>query len=260
MYDFYSLANRDLFIDYATGSSIALEWNGSKASDSAIWNVLWQVILGKEMAMRLQNSYNGATNGFMNKIHTTLIVQDLWLQNVEHVIMDQKLLLRDLKKPETREEVKMAEKFHDAAKKALKKKKYQEAADLYTEAMRIDLSKPAYRSGRAAALLPLKRSAEAEEDAWICKELDPSNPEFSSQLGTAQPQRDKATKAKVLFQRALDLAGKKATKDMRKDLEEATKQVANELNAIEKENNKTTRDRLRKDYLDQDWDDFMGKF
>jgi len=86
----YFLLNRtDIFYQFATTSSlsnIAL----AVGADGALhlWDFLRQVILGYELARRLQRFPNAGLTGFTPRILMTLIVADRWIQNVELVLVE----------------------------------------------------------------------------------------------------------------------------------------------------------------------------
>ncbi|EUC43331.1 hypothetical protein COCMIDRAFT_101084 [Bipolaris oryzae ATCC 44560] len=95
----YSMLNRsDIFVNFLGTSSICLEWNNPKKNGGGIWNFLWQVILAKELARRLENKTEDSwTSGFTPRVLASLIVSDLWLKNVEIVLGEPRFNLADLK-------------------------------------------------------------------------------------------------------------------------------------------------------------------
>ncbi|KAL1914536.1 uncharacterized protein VTP21DRAFT_8161 [Calcarisporiella thermophila] len=83
----YSLLNRqDVFVNFGQVSSVAL----AAYSENNFWNFLWQMILGKELARRLNQFPDASISGFTPKVLTTLIAADCWLNNVEIVLEDLK--------------------------------------------------------------------------------------------------------------------------------------------------------------------------
>ncbi|KAF9458772.1 prion-inhibition and propagation-domain-containing protein [Collybia nuda] len=79
----YSLLNRrDIFANFLQDSSIGGMVLGALPDSPGMWNVLWQIILGKELARRLDNFPDMSMSGFTSKILTTLIASDLWMSNV----------------------------------------------------------------------------------------------------------------------------------------------------------------------------------
>ncbi|OZJ01513.1 hypothetical protein BZG36_05720 [Bifiguratus adelaidae] len=86
----YSLLNRSdgLFSDFVAQSSIG--WH-ALMGPVGLWNFLWQIILGKELARRLEHFPSGDyINGLTPQVLLTLIVSDLWLKNVEIVLVPKK--------------------------------------------------------------------------------------------------------------------------------------------------------------------------
>lgn len=78
-----------------------------------------------------------------------------------------------LKKADTPEEQEKADGYKEQGNRALAAKQYQQAVDLYTEAMEIDLSDPIYRTNMAVALLSLDKNTGARNDASVARQLDP---------------------------------------------------------------------------------------
>src|ERR1700712_1071380 len=101
--DLYSVLNRtDIFADFTESSSVGLQWAGPKEDDSiGFWNFLWQIIIAKELARRLDSSEGNGYTGFTERILASMIISDLWLTNVGIVLTDAKLNTADIKKPET---------------------------------------------------------------------------------------------------------------------------------------------------------------
>ncbi|EUC27059.1 hypothetical protein COCCADRAFT_42093 [Bipolaris zeicola 26-R-13] len=100
----------DIFVNFLGTSSICLEWNNPKKNGGGIWNLLWQVILAKELARRLESKTDGGwTSGFTPRVLASLIVSDLWLRNVEIVLGESRFRLADLKGVENATEKTKAE-------------------------------------------------------------------------------------------------------------------------------------------------------
>lgn len=83
----YELLNRpDQFVDFAQMSSIALAVHGGGVG---LWNFLYQVVLGLELARRLRKFRDDTSmSGFTTQVLSTLIIADIWLHNVDLVLVD----------------------------------------------------------------------------------------------------------------------------------------------------------------------------
>jgi hypothetical protein len=89
--ELYMLLNRrDIFTNFAQSFSISLFLHGGGENSLGIWNFLWQVILGIELARRLERFPDASMTGFTHQILSTLIVSDRWLQSVQLVLVDTK--------------------------------------------------------------------------------------------------------------------------------------------------------------------------
>ncbi|KAK4451186.1 small glutamine-rich tetratricopeptide repeat-containing protein 2 [Podospora aff. communis PSN243] len=258
--DLYHLLNRDdILANFVSESSVGLQWAATGNDSIGLWNFLRQIIIGWELMVRLENLDGGRSyTGFNERILATLIVSDLWLKHVEIVLAEQKIGVKELKKAETPEEKAKAEDFKNKGNEALKKGEFQKAVDLYTEAITIDLTNAIYRCNRAAALLELERWEDAEEDAYITTHLDPKYPKAWSRLGLAILKQGHAKRAKKAFEKALELAGREATPQMRKGLADADEKIKEQVKAINTETDKTKQHALISEHHDQDWE-IVGK-
>ena len=164
-----SLLNRtDIIADFTKKPSIALAWSGPKGEGIGLWHLLWQIIIAKELARRLEHASESYPE-YTPRILASLIISKLWLTNVEIILEDSKINLEDIAKPKTQEELEKAEGFKDKGNEAMKAQKYQKAVDLYTKAINIDLSNSIYRSNRSAAFLSMGMVEEAHNDALVCR-------------------------------------------------------------------------------------------
>ncbi|KFY19217.1 hypothetical protein V493_08076 [Pseudogymnoascus sp. VKM F-4281 (FW-2241)] len=258
--DIYSVLNRtDIFADFTSSSSVGLQWAGPKRDDSiGIWNLLWQIIIAKELARRLDSSEGNGYTGFTERILASMIISDLWLTNVGIILTDERIDTSTIKEPETEVEKAKAEAFKNKGNAALQKKQYQEAIDLYTEAIKIDLGNAVYRCNRSAALFSKEMFEDAEEDAYIAAQLDPKYAKAWSRLGAAHLQLGNFKKAKEAYQRALAVAGKDATNQMRQGLKDVQAKAEEAIKEISEEKDREKRHDLRSKYHDQDWD-IVGK-
>ncbi|KAK3303068.1 uncharacterized protein B0T15DRAFT_419917 [Chaetomium strumarium] len=259
--DLYGVMNRtDIFANFLTESSVGLQW-ASPASDDfiGIWNFLRQIILSWELAVRLEHLDGGRSyTGFTERILANLIISDLWLKHVEIILTDQKIPTEGLKKPDTAEEKAEAEEFKEKGNDAMKRGEYQKAIDLYTEAIKIDLSNAVYRCNRSAALIEMHEFEAAEEDAYIATQLDPKYAKAWSRMGLAILKQGQGKRAKKAYEMALQVAGRDATPAMRKGLADAETRIKEAVEAINTEADDEKAHNLRSAFLDEDWE-IMGK-
>ncbi|KAH9476040.1 Small glutamine-rich tetratricopeptide repeat-containing protein 2 [Psilocybe cubensis] len=251
--DFYSALNRtDIFADFTSESLISMHWCGPRDTVIGIWYMLYQIILAKELALRIGSSENsGSYSGYTPRVLSALIVQDLWLRNVEIVLRDIRIAPQPLVTPENRIK---AEVFKDQGNEALKNGQWQKAVDSYTEALKIDSNNAVYFSNRSAALLSLEDFDGAVYDAFVATRLDPKYAKAWSRLGLAELKRGYGNKAKAAYERAIEVAGSEATTLMKQGLADAKAKIAADIKAINEEKDQEKKDRLRKDFNDQDWD------
>ncbi|KAK4244267.1 small glutamine-rich tetratricopeptide repeat-containing protein 2 [Corynascus novoguineensis] len=259
--DLYSVMNRtDIFANFLTKSSVGMQW-ASPANDEFIglWNFLRQIILSWELAVRLECLDSGDSYaGFTERILANLIISDLWLKHVEIILTDQKISAEGLKKPETDKEKAKAEEFKEKGNDALKRGEYQKAVDLYTEAIKIDLSNAVYRCNRSAALIEINEFEAAEEDAYIATRLDPKYAKAWSRMGMAILKQGQGKRAKRAYEKALRVAGKDASPAMRKGLTDAEAKINETVEVINSEPDEEKAHNLRSAFLDEDWE-IMGK-
>jgi len=250
----FSLLNRtDIFADFTSNSSIGLVWGGPKEEEIGIWNFLWQIIVAKELALRLEHS-SGSASGFTPRVLASLIISKLWLTNVEVILADSKINTEEVAKPKTQKELAKAEGFKTKGNEAMKAQKYKEAVDFYTEAMAIDLRNPIYRSNRSAALLSMGMVEEAHGDALVTTRLDPKYAKGWSRLGFTELKLGNGKRAQASYQRAIEVAGPETTAQMKQGLADSEAKIDADLKAIREEKNLEARDDLRKNFLEQSWD------
>ncbi|KIM22049.1 hypothetical protein M408DRAFT_29056 [Serendipita vermifera MAFF 305830] len=182
--DFYMMLNRsDLFLSFASSASIMLAATGPNSK--GIWNFLWQVILGKELARRLERFPDASISGFTTKVLTTLIVADQWIHNIDLVLIDKK---ESAEETEARKKTKKkaAESLKDKGNEAMKTKKYKTAIDFYSEALEIDPENPVLLSNRAAAYISIQEYQLACDDAQAAVDADPTFTKAWGRLGLAK--------------------------------------------------------------------------
>ena len=250
----------DIFADFPDSSSVGLQWSGN-VTDTCIgvWNFLRQIIVARELAIRLKNldGTRGYT-GFTERILGSLIVSDLWLKHVRIILVDAKLPTGVLQGPETEEAKAKAEEFKNQGNEALKKGEYDKAVDLYTEAIKLDLSNAIYRCNRSAALMGLERYEDAEEDAYVATVCDPKYAKAFSRLGMAVFKQGDAKRAKQAYERAIQVAGKNATPQMRQGLASAEAKIEEKIRGIKAEKDVAKQHALHSTWFDEDWE-ILGK-
>jgi len=254
----YSVLNRtDIFADFRGDSSVGVQWVTTASNDSiGIWNFLRQVIVAWELTTRLNNLGGGGYTGFTPRILATLIIADLWLKHVRIILTDATIPIGDLKKPESPAEKAKGEEFKKKGDEAWKRKDYQAASDLYTEAMKVDLTDAVYRCNRAAAELALEHWENAEEDAHVATQLDPKYAKAWSRLGMARLKLGCGKQAEKAYEMALRVAGKDATAAMRQGLADAKAKINETVKAINDETDQAKRHAMRSDFLEEDFENF----
>ena len=104
------MLNRDdIFVNLTTTSSVALEWAGPADQGIGLWNLLWQIIVAKELTRRLEIYPDASISGLTANSLASLIIADLWLNNLEVVMTDARLSSSGLKKADTPEEQEKAD-------------------------------------------------------------------------------------------------------------------------------------------------------
>ncbi|KAL2147147.1 hypothetical protein VTI28DRAFT_577 [Corynascus sepedonium] len=266
IFNLYSVMNRtDIFANSLTKPSVGMQW-ANPANDEFIglWNFLRQIILSWELAVRLEYLDSGNSyRGFTGRILANLIISDLWLKHVQIILTDKKISAECLKKPETDKEKAKAEEFKEKGNDALKRREYQKAVDLYTEAIKIDLSNAVYRCNRSAALIGINKFETAEEDTYIATQLDPKYAKAWSRMGMAILKQGQGKRAKKAYEKALWVAGKDASPAMPKGLTDAEankkkKKKKETVEVISSESDKEWAHSLRSAFLDEHWE-IMGK-
>ena len=123
------LLNRtDIVVDFTKTLSIAALWGAPEGEGIRLWNLPWQIIIAKELALRLGHAPESYYSGYTPQIHASLIISKLWLTNVEIVLKDCKIPNpEDVAKPKTQEESLRAEGFKGKSIEAMKAQKYKMA-------------------------------------------------------------------------------------------------------------------------------------
>lgn len=198
-----------------------------------------------------------AWTGFTESVLASLIVSDLRLRHVRIALADAKVLVVKTLESNAKGNAE-AEHFKERGNEALKLNQYQVAIDLYTEAIKPDLSNAIYKCNRSAALASLKMYDEAESDAWYAVLLDLKYAKAWSRLGLAMLKKGDSKRAKTAYERAIQLASKDSTTQMREGLASAEEMTESRINAINTEKDLTTKHLLRSNFLDEGYE-IIGK-
>ena len=254
--DLYRTLNRtDIYVDFTTTSSITIEWSTAKNPDGhGLWNFVWQLIIAKELSRRMENFPDAGITGFTSRILAALIVADLWIQNCEIILKPLRIPDEEIKEAKNPEDKAKAEDFKEKGNKALGAKKYQEAVELYTKAIEIDLSSPIYRNNRSAALFSLENYEDAFHDAWLASELDPKYAKAWARLGAACLKLNDLEAAVHAYQVAINVAGEDVTPTMRQGLEHARAKIKEEQKVFDNEKDVKKKHALRGEILDTPWE------
>src|SRR5215471_12573522 len=87
--DLYAVLNNyGVFADFSRTLSISVVALEEPPRGIGLMKFLWQVILGKGLGRRMENFPDVGIAGFTDGIQTTLIVSDLWVRNVELVVVE----------------------------------------------------------------------------------------------------------------------------------------------------------------------------
>jgi tetratricopeptide (TPR) repeat protein len=223
-----------------------------------LWNLLWQIIIAKELIRRFQHGRkNGWTSGVTARVIASMIVADRWLKHIDIVLVELKIPLSEMKPPETEELKAKAEDFKKKGNEALSKQDYTKAIVLYTEAMKIDPRNAVYRNNRSAASYSLEQYEDALEDAYVATRLDPKYAKAWSRYGLAAIKVGLGKRAIGAYEQGIAVAGKDASDLMRRGLTAAKAKNEADIKAINDEKDEKKRDILLKEYLEQDFDIFM---
>ncbi|KAF2211646.1 hypothetical protein CERZMDRAFT_42813 [Cercospora zeae-maydis SCOH1-5] len=180
--ELYASLNRDdLFVDFLEQAAIfACTMNGEEAC-----NFLWQMVLGVELARRMQQHPDSWVSGFTPRVLAKLIVSDQWIRNVEIVLKTAPVPEEFRKAPASAEDALKAETYNREGQVALKQERFEEAADLFTKALEIGGNNTASVIGRSTAYIELQKDREAVYDAWVATELEPTHAKAWAARGAA---------------------------------------------------------------------------
>ncbi|KAK6535678.1 hypothetical protein TWF694_002131 [Orbilia ellipsospora] len=252
--DFYQQLNRrDIFTDFTTMSSIATQWSQPNGEGvMGIWNFLYQVILAKELSLRLLIKSDTYYTGFTSRVLASLILQDVWLSGVSLKLEDPPMNPSHFHKAKTPDEVANAEKLANDGQQAAARGDWQAAVNSYTEALKIDNSIASYTASRALAYLALNNLDDGHYDASVAARLSPRDKFALSVLGDANIRIKNLTRAKECYQNALTLAP--GDQEIKKKLDDVTTQIKTRIQTINSTANDDLAMTLEKQHNDEKWD------
>lgn len=210
---FYRLLNREEhFADFSQTDSIIVSlYEGH-------WKFLWQVILGAELARRLQSYPRGSLSGFTRRILTTLIVADQWINNGEIVFEEDSVEEQKAKQEES-------EAWKEKGNEAMKRKDYTAAIKFYTRAIDLIPKNPIFLSNRAAAYASKQEYTMALTDAQAAVDADPSYTKGWGRLGLAKLELGDFEGSMEAYKRGIEVDGKGGSVMMRQGYDNARKKV-----------------------------------
>lgn len=124
-----------------------------------------------------------------------------------------------------------AEALKGRGNQAMAQKKYPEAIDLYSQALKLVPGNPIYLSNRAAAYSASSQHEKARDDAQAAIEADPAYSKGWSRLGLAKFALGDAKGAMVAYEKGIQAEGKGGSEAMRKGYETAKRRVEEDESA-----------------------------
>lgn len=253
----FRLLNRPTMINFTSEASISMAWTYPDEDKSAMADFLWQIILGKELARRLEKKQNnGYVAGLTPKVFATIIVADLWFKHVQFGLAEMKPDASSLTRADTQEVKGKADDWKQHGNNALSKMNYSKAIASYTEALELDPGNPVYRSNRSAAFCSAGCYDEALLDASLAIHLDANYAKAWSRAGLVYAKLGWWKKALECYKNAVligDMSGNKTTDATMRGLREAETQLSAAKKASETETNLRKQDAMRKAIEDQDF-------
>ncbi|KAF3193564.1 hypothetical protein TWF225_009140 [Orbilia oligospora] len=124
-----------------------------------------------------------------------------------------------------------AEALKGRGNQAMAQKKYPEAIDLYSQALKLVPGNPIYLSNRAAAYSASSQHEKARDDAQAAIEADPAYSKGWSRLGLAKFALGDAKGAMIAYEKGIQAEGKGGSEAMRKGYETAKRRVEEDESA-----------------------------
>ncbi|PGH14411.1 hypothetical protein AJ79_03054 [Helicocarpus griseus UAMH5409] len=233
------------FHDFTSNSTLTLIWyrqfNG----------FLRQLILSRELAIRLELHPNASLPDITPKVLASLMVQDLYFRNTTIFLRDIPAPVGNVGKHEGKKE---ADSFKNKGNAAFEKGEYQQAIDYYTKAIDIDRSSATFHSNRATAYYRIENYEQAAQDANTATQLNPGYIKAWVRRGDAEMKLGKAKRAQKSYQKAIELSGDAVPALMKGGLANADEKIKADLQAIQSETSVIRKHALQKAFLDQNWD------
>ncbi|PGG97861.1 hypothetical protein GX51_07103 [Blastomyces parvus] len=234
------------FRDFTSSSGLATAWVGG-----SLHPFLRQIILSREIALRLEFHPNATLPDLSHKILASLIVQDLYFRNAKISLQDKPIQPKKVGNPD---EIRAAEDFKTQGNASFSKGEYQEAVDFYAQAINIDPSNPVFYMNKATAYYRLGKYAQAAEDAASATQLDPQYIKAWVRRADSEMKLDKAKKAYDSYRIAIGLSGSEPTTSVVEGLDNAEAKIKADMQRIQAEPLLSRRHALQKAFLDEDWD------
>ncbi|OJD15332.1 hypothetical protein AJ78_04416 [Emergomyces pasteurianus Ep9510] len=234
------------FRDFTSSSGLATAWVGQ-----SFYPFLRQIILSRELALRLEFHPNVSLPDITPKILASLIVQDLYFQNARISLQDTPA---PFQKAENADKIREAEAFKTQGNESFEKGEFQEAFEFYTQAIDIDPSNAGFHLKRAAASFHMDKYDQAAEDATSATLLDRRNVEAWVRRADSELKLNKAKKAYNSYLVAIELSGDAVSPSMTEGIANAEVKIKAQIQKIQVEPTLIRRHALQKAFLDEDWD------
>ncbi|OAX79149.1 hypothetical protein ACJ72_06534 [Emergomyces africanus] len=234
------------FRDFTSSSGLATAWVGQ-----SLYPFLRQIILSRELALRLEFHPNISLPDITPKILASLIVQDLYFQNARISLQDQPTKFQKVENPD---ETRAAETFTTQGNEAFEKGEFQKAVDFHTRAIDIDPTNAEFHLNRAVANYRMDKYDPAAHDATSATLLDQRNVKAWVQRADSELKLNKAKKAYNSYLIAIELSGNVANPSMTESLANAEVKIREDMRRIQGEPILARRHALHKAFLDEDWD------
>lgn len=234
------------FRDFTSSSALATAWVGQ-----SLHSFLRQIILSRELALRLELHPNASVLDITPKILASLIVQDLYFRNAKISLQDKPT---QIQKVENLEEIGAAEALKTQGNTAFGKGEFHQAVGFYTQAIDIDRSNAVFHLNRAAAYYHLDKYGQAAEDATSATLLDPKYIKAWIRRADSEMKLEMAKKAYNSYLIAIELSGGAVPALMTEGLANAEAKIKADMQKIQAEPLLTRRHALQKAFLDEDWD------
>lgn len=252
------LSQTEIFSDFNTRPSISFEWTASKDTGHGRSNLLWQIILARELALRLRRSREKDSCRISRNVLAALIVQDQWFKNVQVVMEHVQVNLSGLDKNSTDEVQARARDYKAKGDDAIEKEQWKEAKEYFAKAIDLDLGSAECRASRAVADLRLGNWAGAAQDSSVATKLDTQYLDAWQILAAAWKLSGNHVRSLEAYQRAVQVAGDKASPKLKRDLADAEAKIK-ELTSLNKEQDQLAQDDIRRQLGNQKWDPFLRR-